>query len=152
MKNDPALVHFCGHGGIFGREEHLLLSAPKGEKESRSFGRPELRFLSRSAVKSGLLFKKRPLIVLNACWTGMKRFYGGRSEDLVSNFLAAGASAVISCGLPMIEGPAYITCTLARNTTWICITWRQLSGTFQCPRLSDSRRLYDQRKEAPAVF
>jgi hypothetical protein len=52
---------------------------------------------------NGRLLSDGPLVVLNSCFTGRSREFGGQREDLAWAILQEGAEAVIACGLPVFN-------------------------------------------------
>jgi len=71
-------------------------------------GSQELRFYSlKSADKSDASRRSR-LVVLNCCYGGRTRSYGGHRQDLASTFLKWGASAVVASATPLLDDAAGI--------------------------------------------
>lgn len=104
IEQRPSILHYTGHGQILGAEEVLLLCADlSGSTRPAPFGRKELDDLGLRTGCPGRLLSNGPLVVLNSCFTGRSRDFGGQREDLVWALLEEGAQAVIGCGLPVFD-------------------------------------------------
>ena len=104
LTSGVSLVHYTGHGDIVGNEEVLILWDELGGKYSAvPFGRKELNDLRVRTGTGGKLLGHGPLVVLNSCFTGRVREFGGQREDLAAAFLEEGAQAVIASPMPVSE-------------------------------------------------
>jgi hypothetical protein len=102
LSRQPSIIHFTGHSEVHDKQEMLILSGRTGGGYAR-YGIADLRHdkeLRKS--ETGLLFYG-PLVVLNSCYMGRTRRYGGRSEDLASELMEEGAAAVIASPLPVYD-------------------------------------------------
>jgi tetratricopeptide (TPR) repeat protein len=97
---EPSLFHFAGHGDIYGSEEVLMVSGGT-PTESVPFGRAELLRYKEERHIAGRLFRQAPLFVLNSCFSGNVREFGGRREDLVATLIEEGAAAVVASPFPV---------------------------------------------------
>jgi tetratricopeptide (TPR) repeat protein len=104
ISNRPAVIHYTGHGAHYFDEEVLLLAGLGG---CDPFGPADLRqHKQRERIVGGLLGYE-PLVVLNSCFSGENRWFGGRREDFVSTLMAEGAAAVIACANPVFDAMGY---------------------------------------------
>ncbi len=102
LAHKPTVIHFTGHGGVFGNEEMLILSGGR-RAAARPFGREHLRALRSAPEEDGPFLPNGPLVVLNACISGRAREFGGKREDLAQTFLDEGAAAIIASALPVYD-------------------------------------------------
>jgi hypothetical protein len=121
IRSAPDIFYFSGHGTIVSNEELLVLhtdwtAKPRPPAPITYFGAYHLDEMAK-AGGDGTLLPNTPLVVLNSCYTGRTRAYGGRREDLVEAFLRHGAGAVISTSLPIYDsvGEALGRALLAPN-------------------------------------
>jgi tetratricopeptide (TPR) repeat protein len=99
LENAPAVIHYTGHGGISDGEEVLILRDSKGQA---LVGSREVRHaLLRSASR-----EQGRLVVLNCCYAGKVRLFGGHREDLASMFIKSGVSSVIASATPVFDDSA----------------------------------------------
>lgn len=112
MAASPVVIHFAGHGDLVNNEEVLVV----WDSDSTSKGHAifDRKCLSEAKANSSrqLLFPSRPVVVLNACWAGRSRAFGGQREDLSSAYLDEGASCVIACPTPVQDDMARMLATL----------------------------------------
>jgi len=103
----PDIIHYAGHGSVADDEEALLLY--NADQQPTLFGRRELRAaLLESAASPDVEESRARLVVLNCCYGGRNRSFGGHREDLASVFLSSGVSAVIASAIPVIDQSAGI--------------------------------------------
>ena len=108
----PTIIHFAGHGDIVRSEVTLVLrDSVSGEDGDSLFDRHSIAEAKKASSRPSL-FLSRPLVVLNACWAGRSRDFGGQREDLASAFLAEGASCVIACPTPVHDDVGRMLATL----------------------------------------
>jgi len=100
LMRSPAIIHFAGHGDIVRDEVNLVLRNSDGDNGDTLFGRHDMVEVKKASSRPSV-FSSRPLVVLNACWAGRSRDFGGQREDLASAFLAEGASCVIAYPTPV---------------------------------------------------
>ena len=102
----PDILYFSGHGTVISNEELLVLQTdrqaePRPRSDITYFGAYHLDEMAKAV--DGRLLPHAPLVVLNSCYTGRTRAFGGRREDLVQAFLRHGAGAVVSTSLPIYD-------------------------------------------------
>jgi hypothetical protein len=95
------VLHFCGHGRITSTEEVVVLAGEGGQPDL--FGRTRMNNLKRRRQILGKLMPYGPMVVLNSCYSGRTRLFGGEREDLASTFRDEGAEAVIACPAPVCD-------------------------------------------------
>lgn len=94
------LLHFCGHGEIVRNEECLILPTGLYDRSWEYFGSRDLRF----AISGRPAGKSAPkVVVLNSCYMGDTRDFGGQREDLVGSFITLGSEVVIASALPVFD-------------------------------------------------
>lgn len=112
LLSSPTIVHFAGHGDIVRNEVALILWNPDGSKHGDVlFERRRMAELKQTCSRP-TLFTSRPLVVLNACWAGRSRDFGGQREDLAAAFLDEGASCVVACPTPVHDDVGRMLATL----------------------------------------
>lgn len=111
MISSPAVIHFAGHGDILGNEEVLVLWDEGSASGYAVFDRTSLAEAKTTSARQ-LLFPSKPVVVLNACWAGRSRAFGGQREDLASAYLDEGATCVIACPTPVHDDMGRMLATL----------------------------------------
>lgn len=137
----PAVVHFAGHGDIVRSEVALVLWRSDSHKGHELFDRRSLVEL-RAKSQRAQIFSSRPVVVLNACWAGRSRAFGGQREDLASAFLTEGASCVIACPTPVHDDVGQMLATLLYVPS--IQHERGLGKTFEQVRALVARKLRDE--------
>jgi hypothetical protein len=107
LADNPAVLHYTGHGTIFQNEEVLVLwrtHAPgyKGEAGWAPFGRKEILDI-KVGLQDEKLFRNSPFVMLNACFLAHTREHGGQREDLAAALLEEGAAAVVASPKSIFE-------------------------------------------------
>ncbi len=97
---EPSIIHFVGHGDIQGTEEVLMVSGDTLGKPV-PFGKTELLQYKKEQGIAGRLFKYSPLFIMNSCFSGTSRVFGGHREDLVAFLVEQGTAAVIASPFPV---------------------------------------------------
>jgi tetratricopeptide (TPR) repeat protein len=137
----PAVLHFAGHGDIVRGEVALVLSGAGIDNSYDLFDRRSLAEIRAKSRRTKIL-SSSPIVVLNACWAGRSRAFGGQREDLASAFLAEGASCVVACPTPVYDDVGQMLATLLYVPS---IQHKQgLGKTFQQVRSLVARRLHDE--------
>lgn len=107
----PTVIHFAGHGDIVRGEVALVLFGSGIANSYDLFDRRRLAEI-RTESRRAKVFSSSPIVVLNACWAGRSRAFGGQREDLASAFLAEGAGCVIACPTPVYDDVGQMLATL----------------------------------------
>nr|WP_320013489.1 CHAT domain-containing protein [uncultured Desulfobacter sp.] len=92
---EPTIIHYSGHGCIQYNGEEVLVVA------DGVFGKQNLLAYKKQQGIAGQLFRQYPLVVLNSCYTGTARDFGGRKEDFAAALIDEGAAAVIASSSPI---------------------------------------------------
>lgn len=100
----PAILHFIGHGVVMAEEELLALWGDE-RAECALVGATVLDELHLENQSNALCHS--PLVVLNCCWAGRARSFGGRREDLAAAFLRNGAETVIAAPVRVHDRISY---------------------------------------------
>jgi tetratricopeptide (TPR) repeat protein len=109
LAKPPSVIHFTGHGSIESNEEVLILWDHRMERSVNHYGRMQFVLLKKLLGKGECnLLQAGPLVVLNSCFSGRTRDFGGQREDLVWAFLQEGAEAVIASPLPVHDSVGQI--------------------------------------------
>jgi hypothetical protein len=82
----------------------LVLCAEDAKGSSWApFGRTELLHLRERLGRTNGLLPSGPLVLLNSCFTGRTRGFGGQRDDLTGALLEQGAKAVIASPVPVFD-------------------------------------------------
>ncbi|MGD0012845.1 MAG: tetratricopeptide repeat protein [Bryobacteraceae bacterium] len=100
LRKQPSVVHYAGHGDVRNDEEVLIFAEADGAGWDCCGPADFALHKDQSRIKGSLL-EYGPLVVLNACYAGRVREYGGKREDLVSLLIAEGANGVVACPLQL---------------------------------------------------
>ncbi len=137
----PAVVHFAGHGDIVRGEVALVLFGSGIANSYYLFDRRRLAEI-RAKSRRAKVFSSSPIVVLNACWAGRSRAFGGQREDLASAFLAEGASCVLACPTPVYDDVGQMLATLLYVPS--IQHEHGLGKTFERVRSFVARRFHDE--------
>jgi tetratricopeptide (TPR) repeat protein len=100
IRQQPSVIHYAGHGAVRNEEEVLVLADGAGTgwdycgTADFALHKDQLRIRDR-------LLAYGPLVVLNSCYAGTVRGFGGKQEGLVSLLLEEGAEGVVACPFPV---------------------------------------------------
>ena len=136
LSSSPTVVHFAGHGDIVRNERGLVLWGETTTHQDHALF--DRRSLIEARIASGRerLFSSKPIVVLNACWAGRSRAFGGQREDLVATFIDEGATCVIAWPTPVHDNVGRLLATLVyvpqiRDQRGLAFTFCRVRGLVE---------------------